>query len=846
MVSRTPSVRSLRVERRSDQALADGPIPRLSWQTDAAPGRRQASVELRLDGTTTARLEGEASVFVDWPFAPLEPHARHTLEARVTDDVGETSPWSEPLPLRSAFLRDGEWRAAHIGLSRPRGVACPGLLRHEFELPAEVVQATLYAAGQGVYQASINGHDVDDAVLKPGWTAYQFRSTHETTDVTALLTAGRNAIGLRIAGGWWTEEFGYYGNAFRFYGDQPSVAAQLHLVLADGTSLTVLTGPHWMGAAAGPIVSSGIYAGERIDARLRLPGWDRVGFDDRDWDSARVAVTASAPEASLAEPVRRTQEVAVQRVLTSPSGGTILDFGQNLVGRLRVRLRGEAGTVITARHAEGLLYGELDTAQLRGAKATDEFVLSGGDDEFEPEFTFHGFRYAQLGGWPGELDPAAVTAVVIGSDMRRTGWFSSSSPLLDRFHENVVWGMRGNFLAIPTDCPQRDERLGWTGDIQVFSPTATSLYDCDGFLASWLRDVAAEQAVSSGVCPIVVPQVLFDGFRAAAVWGDAATVVPSVLFERFDDRRALAEQYPSMRAWADAVLALAGDGLVWRGTFQFGDWLDPNAPPEHPEASPTPTDLVATAYLRRSTRLVARAAAELGHDEDTARYSALSDRVAEAWAGEFTTGARTVCDTQTSYALAIVFELVDAPTRQAFGDRLAELVDENRARVATGFAGTPIVTDALTVTGHGDSAGRMMLQTEAPSWLYAVTQGATTVWERWMPLLPDGELDPELATSLNHYALGGVADWMHRRLAGLAPAEPGYRRLRIAPVPVDGLEHVEFRHETPYGLAAAGWERVDGAVRVHATVPTGTSAEVELPGREPFTVESGEHAWTIA
>lgn len=857
----TTSVREVRVERRTDGAFADTPTPRLSWTVESAvPGWWQAGAEVRLDGERVARLDTDESRFVPWPFEPLLPHARHTLEVRVTGIDGATSRWSDPVTVRAVFLADGEWVAPFVGLAdavHTEVPATPGLLRTELELDGEIASATLYASAHGVYQVEINGQDVDDAVLKPGWTAYQHRLVHEATDVTALLRSGANGVGVRLAGGWWTERFGFHGAARPFYGEQPAVAVQLHVELTDGTTRLLTTGPDWRGAA-GPVVTSGIYAGERLDARRAVSGWSDPGFDDSAWPVVRVYASDVVPEPAIAEPVRRVDELPVQDVITTPSGRTVLDFGQNLVGRLRVRVTGERGQVVTLRHAEVLEDGELGVRPLRHAEATDHLVLSGGDDVFEPEFTFHGFRYAEIDGWPGTLDVGgareAVTAVVISSDMRRTGWFECSDERVNRLHENVVWGMRGNFVSLPTDCPQRDERLGWTGDIQVFGPTASYLYDSDAFLASWLRDVAVEQAARDGVCPIVVPMVLPFGARPAAAWGDAATVVPTTLLERFADRRALAEQFPSMRAWADSLVKLTGDRLLWEGMFQFGDWLDPDAPPDDPAGAKTDPDIVASAYVVRSLQLVTAAAVELGDDEAARTYGDLTERARRAWAREYTTPAgRIVSDAQTAYALAITFDLVDEATQAAMGDRLAWLVRRAGYRIGTGFVGTPIIQDALTSTGHADVAARLLLQTGVPSWLYAVTMGATTIWERWDSMLPDGSINPGEMTSFNHYAFGAVADWLHRTVAGLAPDTPGYRRLRIAPVPIAGLDRAATRFETPYGTAEAGWEAREGQIVVHAVVPANTSAVVVLPGVGPdgdeagreFEVRSGRHEWTV-
>jgi alpha-L-rhamnosidase len=853
----TTSVRRVRVERRTDGDLADTPTPRLSWTVESdVPGWWQAGAEVRLDGVRVARLHTDESRFVPWPFEPLQPHARHTLEVRVTGVDGGVSPWSAPVTVRAVFLVDGEWVAPFVGLTAAQDgtaePAAPGLLRTELDLGAEVVRATLYASAQGVYQVEINGQDVDDAVLKPGWTAYQYRLVHEATDVTALLRAGANAVGVRLAGGWWTERYGFHGAARTFYGERPAAAVQLHVELADGTTSVLTTGPDWRGAAAGPVVASGIYAGERIDARRALPGWSEPGFDDSAWPRVDVHSSDVVPEPAIAEPVRRVDELAVQDVITTPSGRTVLDFGQNLVGRLRVRVTGERGQVVTLRHAEVLEDGELGVRPLRHAAATDRLVLSGGDDLLEPEFTFHGFRYAEVDGWPGDLDlataRAAVTAVVISSDLRRTGWFECSDDRVNRLHENVVWGMRGNFVSLPTDCPQRDERLGWTGDIQVFGPTASYLFDSDAFLASWLRDVAAEQAARDGVCPIVVPMVLPFGAKPAAAWGDAATVVPTTLLERFADRRALAEQFPSMRAWADVLLGLAGDRLLWEGMFQFGDWLDPDAPPDDPAGAKTDPDIVASAYVVRSLRLVTAAAHELGDTEAAGTYGDLAERARLAWVREYTTPAgRVVSDAQTAYALAITFDLVDAATRATMGDRLAWLVRRAGYRIGTGFVGTPIIQDALTSTGHAEVAARLLLQTGVPSWLYAVTMGATTVWERWDSMLPDGSINPGEMTSFNHYAFGAVADWLHRTVAGLAPDTPGYRRLRVAPVPIAGLDRASARYETAYGTAEAGWTAHDGQVVVHAVVPANATAVVVLPGTVDGEIQvgSGRHEWTV-
>ncbi|WGT46341.1 alpha-L-rhamnosidase [Tessaracoccus lacteus] len=821
-------------------AVAANPTPRISWVTTTAPdGWRQLAAEVSFatdDRTVTVTLEGPDQVLVAWPFAPLAPRQRGELKVRVRGEEG-WSPWSAPAPVWATFLGADEWQASFVGLPDPVRQAQPAVLRRGFTVREGLTNAIWYATAHGAYQARVNGTEVDDQILKPGWTPYQFRLVHETTDVTSLLQTGENSLDISLTGGWYCEEFGFQGQSAPFYGDQPSVAGQLRLEYADGSTEWIVTDGSWHASGSGPLVSAGLYVGETYDARRTAT----------DWGPAAVRDAGVKPGPRTSPAVRVTGTVPVQEVITSPSGRTILDFGQNLVGRLRITVRGEAGDVVTLRHAEVLEDGELGVRPLRRATSTDRYTLVGdGEESYAPTFTFHGFRYAEVSGWPGEFDPADVVAEVVGSDLRRTGWFECSDSRVNRLHENVVWGMRSNFLYLPTDCPQRDERLGWTGDIQVFAPTASFLFDCDAFLASWLEDLALEQRAAGGV-PFIVPDVLGSGTVPAAAWGDAATVVPSVLYERFADRVVVERQYPSMQAWVEQLLAIAGERRLWEGGFQFGDWVDPDAPPEDPAKAKADPDLVASGYLYRSTTLLARAAALLGKDAEAAHYAAVAEEVRAAWQREYVTPAgRLLSDAQTAYALAIEFGLVDGELRAQMGDRLADLVRRDGYHIGTGFVGTPIIADALSGTGHIAQAGRMLLQTECPSWLYSVEMGATTIWERWDSMLPDGSINPGEMTSFNHYALGSIADWLHRVVGGLAPAEPGFRRVRLQPTPVPGLDSASSTFDGPYGLVSVAWRREGDDLLVTAQVPPNTTADVVLPGRDPFEVASGSHEWRVA
>lgn len=726
------------------------------------------------------------------------------------------------------------------------------LLRTEFALDdghGAVTAAQLHATARGVFTAYVGGAPVSDEVLSPGWSSYEWRLRYRTYDVTALVRDAGEAVvlGMALGNGWYRGRLGW-GDKRAIYGPELGALAQLEITFADGHTQTAGTDDTWR---AGPsaVLANDLYDGQTIDARLADDAWLRPGFAGAGW----VGVHAQEFDPAILAPyvgpvVRRQQEIAPTRIWTSPSGATLVDFGQNLVGWLRVAVRGAAGTTVTVRHAEVLEDGELGVRPLRSAEATDRFVLSGGDDVFEPTLTFHGFRYAELDGWPGVPTTDALTAVVVHSDLRRTGRFRCSDELVNQLHDNVVWGMRGNFLDVPTDCPQRDERMGWTGDIAAFAPSAAFLYDVAGFLGDWLLDVDAEQRAADGLVPYVVPDVLkyhpprdLGAQESTAVWGDAAVWVPWALWQAYGDRDALDRAYGAMAAHVRRVQTLLSDTGLWDTGFQFGDWLDPTAPPDDPIRAKADNGVVATACLYRSARMVAHAAEVLGHDAEP--FTALAERTRTAFAEHYVgNDGRIHSDAVTAYALAIHFGLLDGRARELAGKRLAALVAENGHRIATGFAGTPFVCDALTETGHLDDAYRLLLQRECPSWLYPVTMGATTVWERWDSMLPDGTINPGQMTSFNHYALGAVADWLHRTVGGLAPAEPGYRTVRVAPRPGGGPTWAECSLDTAHGHLAVAW-RLDpsGGLDVEVVVPDGVTAEIDVPGVEPGRVTGGRH-----
>jgi alpha-L-rhamnosidase len=514
----------------------------------------------------------------------------------------------------------------------------------------------------------------------------------------------------------------------------------------------------------------------------------------------------------------------------------VFDLGQNMVGWVRLRVRGPAGTTVTLRHAEVLdRDGNFYTDNLRRAEQTVRYTLRGGDEEvYQPRFTFQGFRYVAVEGWPGTPTLQSLTGVVVHSDMTPTGSFEASNPLLNQLQHNIVWGQKGNFLDVPTDCPQRDERLGWTGDAQVFAPTAAFNMDVAGFFTKWLSDLAADQK-SNGSIPFVIPDVLTRGSAAgigATGWADAGVVIPWTLYLAYGDTRILEQQYESMKAWVGYMRGRAGDDLIWDGDFHFGDWLAYHTDQADYPGATTDKDLIATAYFAYSTDLVRRIAAILGRADDAAGYATLREEVARAFQREFVTASgRLASNTQTAYALALSFGLLPAGQEAEAARRLAGDVRAFRNHLTTGFLGTPLLTSSLSDHGYLDVAYDLLNQESYPSWLYPVTRGATTIWERWDGIEPDGGFQDPGMNSFNHYAYGAIGAWLYRVVAGLQadPEEPGYRHVRFAPQPGGGLTSARATLNTMYGPTGSAWELVDGQFRLEVTVPPNAHATVRLP-----------------
>ncbi|MFJ3673483.1 family 78 glycoside hydrolase catalytic domain [Streptomyces sp. NPDC090106] len=836
--------------RGADAAGIDETAPRLSWTTDGSADTYD--IELIRENGDADHHRTTGTRLIEWPFAPLRSRERVTVRVRAA--TPHQGPWSTPFTIEAGLIERNDWQEPFVSPSGSAGTDTlrPAyLLRAETDLnqwgirPSDIRRARVYATAHGVYELEINGRRADESILAPGWSSYRHRLRYQTYDVTHLLEPGANVLGAWLGDGWYRGRIGFDGGVWNAYGDDVALLVQWEITLLDGTVRRIPLAGNWRWTTS-PITAVGLYEGETYDARLLPANWSRPGHDTSGWEPTQALATEDFPaalEAPPGPPVVVTERLRPVSVTTLPDGRVRLDFGQNIAGTLRIRVTASEGHRIRLHHAEVLEEGRLGVRPLRSATSVDTFIGDGKPQEWSPRFTVHGFRYAELENWPSGAD-IDVEALVVHSDMPRTGWFSASDPRLERLHSNVVWSMRDNFVDLPTDCPQRDERLGWTGDIQVFAPTALFLFAAHGVLTSWLRDVAHEQA-EQGHVPNFVPWVEC-GFpnHPTAAWGDAAVIVPWEMYLNDGDARILRDQYPSMKAWVDLVASLAGPDGRWSEGFQLGDWLDPAAPPEDPGLSRTDRHLIASAYHIRTARILARTAGVLGHDDDARTYERLAEHALHGFRAAYLGADGTVLnDTVTSHAVCLCFDLMrDDEERAHAGRRLARLVADNGFHIATGFVGTPLVFEALIATGHVEEAYALLLQDQSPSWLYPVSQGATTIWERWDSMLPDGSINPGDMTSFNHYALGAVADSLHRHVAGIHATEPGWRTFTVRPVLGGGLTHAAATHLTPYGRAGVSWRRDGSTFRLHVTVPPSTTAQVWVPGEPgPRQLAPGEH-----
>ncbi|WP_243866163.1 family 78 glycoside hydrolase catalytic domain [Actinophytocola oryzae] len=697
------------------------------------------------------------------------------------------------------------------------------LLRKGFTVDRPVASARLVTTALGLHETVLNGRRVGTDVLAPGWTDYDKRVQYKVHDVTGLVRQGANALGAWLGNGWYSGSVGI-GGAQR-YGTQPWYAAQLLLTYTDGTSATVRTDGSWK-VTSGPILADDLYDGETFDARLTPANWDQPGYDDSAWAAPVVRGGTKPTLVSQVDNGVTVQQDFRPVAITQPRPGVwVFDLGQNFTGWNRLAVRGPAGTTVTMRHAEVLNPdGTIYTTNLRAAQVTDRFTLAGTGsvETYEPRFAVHGYRYVEVTGLPAGTTPTAdaVTGRAAWASGGQPGTLTTSNPLVNQLQHNILWGERGNMLSIPTDCPQRDERLGWTGDIGIFAATSTFNLGTQNFLDKFADDLTDAQH-ADGAFTDVAPAVLDTAGRAG--WGDAGVIVPYTIWQRYGDVGVVDEHFAAMARWVDYLRSTANADLI-RDQWTYGDWLNVN--------DNTAQDLISTAFFGWSARLVSRMAAATGRSAEATSYGRLADQVGAAFTRRFLASDGTVgANTQTGYVLALAFDLLPPDRRQAAADRLAAKVAASGGHLTVGFLGVENLLPVLADHGHADTAYQVLLQPDFPGWGYMIAHGATTIWERWDGIRPDGSFNDPGMNSFNHYGLGSVGDFLYRQVGGLNPASPGYASLLVAPKPGGGLTSARAAYQTPYGEAVSDWSTSAGTLTLRVTVPAGATATVKVPGQ---------------
>lgn len=781
----------------------------------------------------------------------LRPVTKYRIRVRVTTGDGVCSPWHESYFV-TALPDNRDWQAEFITVEteKDKNEAMSSYLKKTFEVSSPIKSAYLLSTALGVYHVYVNGKKAGEDEMAPGWTSYNKHLLYQIYDVKEFLETGNNVLTGFINAGWYKGKMGFVGLR-NHYGSRAAFGCELHLEYEDGSRDVIMTDGTWKGMP-GPVVFSDIYDGETYDARLEISDWNGPAELSKDWCNVdTVPFDTSILEAQAGCRVRIHERLPVKRIFTTPQGDTVLDFGQNLTGWVEFRVQGQAGCGIQLQCFEVLdKDGNVYLDNLRSAKQTLNYFCK--DDSpavYRPYFTFQGFRYVKVINWPGEIKAEFFTACVVHSDLPVTGSFRCSNELLNRLQHNILWSMKDNFLDVPTDCPQRDERLGWTGDAQIFCRTASFLMDTYTFYRKWLRDLAADQTEEGGV-PHVVPDILIgksasdrlmkDGDHSAAAWADASVIIPWTMYLVYGDKGIIERQYNSMKAWIDFMQKHAVDG-IWNFNLQFGDWVALDAE-EGSYFGATPNDLTCTAYYAYSTGLFAKMADIIGRKEDATSYRALYTQIVSSYRRRFfdDTGHLNV-QTQTSQIVTLYFGLAPEEYRKNVVDDLLVLLKKENGHLVTGFVGTPYFCFALSENGHTKEAYELLLKEDYPSWLYQVKMGATTIWEHWDGIKPDGTMWSADMNSFNHYAYGAVGDWLYRVVAGIdtAEEESGYRHILLAPHIGGGLTEADASLNSSYGQIRSHWRVENGVVTLEAEIPCNATASIRLPGLREILKSDG-------
>ncbi len=825
-------LKNLKIEYRENPIGLDVRKPRFSW-TMLSNEKNVVQTAYRIiisynncEVWDSGKQENDSSVLIEYNGPELKESTVYQVIIEAWDN------WGNQAAIQGSFetgLINGENFSADWithNLSKEE-TACPIFMK-DFQVKKEIEKVRIYATALGIYEIKINGKKAGDTYFSPGWTNYNKRLQYQTYKADDMFTE-HNQIEITVGNGWYKGIIGFdpKGN---HYGDRVAVLAEIHITYKDGTAELIKTDESWE-VTTGSIRSSEFYMGEIIDSCYTGEKVSKaISFS---FDKDKIIAQES-------EAVTINERLSAKEFITTPNGEKVIDFGQNLTGFVELKVKGEKGQKITIRFAETLdKEGNFYTENLRHAKSVDEFICNGKGQVFRPHFTFHGFRYIAIDGLE-DIFPKDFTACVLHTDMNKTITFNTSNELVNQLHSNVLWSQKGNFLDIPTDCPQRDERLGWTGDAQVFSGTASYNYNVALFFTKWLHDLATEQTKEYGV-PHIIPNVI-PNVEGAAVWSDAATIIPWVIYQSYGDIRILEEQYDSMKGWVDFINSRCGDNGLWQTGFQYGDWLALDGESNlSDKIGGTDRYLVANAYYAYSTDIVRKTAKILNRADDKVYYGKLYDNIKQAFNREYITeSGRLVSETQTACVLALHFNLVEEKHRESITKILEENIFKHNNHLTTGFVGTPYLCHVLSDNNLHDLAGKVFLQEDYPSWLYAVKKGATTIWERWNSILPNGDFDESGMNSLNHYAYGSIAEWLYKRVAGINPLEPGFKKILIKPQFVRDMDSLEATFASVYGDIHISYNFKGVNVEVNVEIPANTTAIIELPDKkEPIEVGSG-------
>ena len=840
----------LTVEHLTADCVTDCPAPHIAFAVRSdRNGAQLTDAELTV-GDWSAKVTGDGQTGTTYKGPALPPFTTYSVQLAAKDDAGETAAASMTFetgrmetPWKGQWITDGDYHFTEAKVS-----PVPMVFRREITTDKPIARARLYATAMGIYEVELNGKKLGDRYFAPGFTSYKSYLQYQTYDVTPFMT-GHDTLTATVAGGWAVGSF-VFTRKNRVTADRQALLAELRIEYEDGSVEVIGTDSSWQVTEDSPVRMADIYDGETYDATKETTGWHNA--------APETLKITPAITAEYGAPVKAHEVMRPMAITTAKDGEVIYDFGQNFAGVIRMKLNGKAGQVITVRHAEILNPdGTLNTTFLRTAKATATYTCRDGEQEYSPRFSYMGFRYAGVKG----IDPKKleIEAVALYSDVAQHGGFHCSDEMLNKLQSNITWSAKSNFVDIPTDCPQRDERMGWTGDINVFAPTALYNFELSRFLEKWLRDVKAEQLPTGGL-PNTVP-VQGYGFPATmpemAVdwWGDACVNVPWALYEATGNVDILRAMYPTMQKYVKACRFWAGFGIgkhryIWHtpAVLHFGDWVAPDVPKMSQWQGRS--KYTATASLCNTSGRLAKIARLLGKDEDAAQYETLSAKVADAYCSILTDGSGKAKDEfQTAYVLPLYLNMFPENVKAKAAENLVKLVEKNDYKIGTGFPGTPYILFALADSGHADTAFKMLLNTQCPSWLYEVRVGATTVWERWDGLdenggCPIGDDGTDQMISYNHYASGAVGAFLYRRVLGVEPVLPGYKLFKFAPLVGGGLTEADGTVGTPYGEIKAAWHIENGEITAEITVPMGTACTVTLPGGVEQNLSSGSYTLT--